>query len=60
MKIKKVVKLNSPEDSKVFLGTIKIYLDKRYIGTVPLQIEKDKETLSDTIKSVWRRVWKGD
>jgi len=59
-KVRKEIKLNTSYKSNLNIGIIKIYLDNRYIGTVPLKIQKEKETLSNSIRSVWKRVWKGD
>ncbi|TCS84097.1 D-alanyl-D-alanine carboxypeptidase family protein [Tepidibacillus fermentans] len=60
--IKKVIELNQPDQLNLnnHIGKIKIYFEKKFIGAIPLQVQKEKETLSETVKSVWRRVWKGD
>ncbi|MFV9510730.1 D-alanyl-D-alanine carboxypeptidase family protein [Tepidibacillus sp. LV47] len=61
--IKKVIELYQPDQKIVdshLIGKIKIYFNQKFIGAVPLQIKEEEETLSKTMKSVWRRVWKGD
>jgi len=54
--IKKVIDIDQVNGNK---GKIKIYLEDKYIGSVPLEIKTD-ETFSRKVIEAWNSIWKGE